>query len=82
MGGAVQGGDVYGSLPQLATADAQGYFDSPNLIDNGAMLPTTSVDQYAYTLGRWMGVSDTGLRDILPNLAAFNSSTHNLGFMG
>lgn len=82
MGGAVQGGDVYGKLPQLATADAQGRFDSPDLLDKGIMLPTTSVDQYAYTLGRWMGVSDTQLKDILPNLAAFNSSTFNAGFMG
>jgi len=82
MGGAVQGGDVYGRLPQLATADAQGHFDSPDLLDNGVMLPSTSVDQYAFTLGRWMGVSDANLRDILPNLSAFNSSDHNLGFMG
>ena len=82
MGGAVQGGDVYGTLPQYASADAQGVFDSPDLLDNGIMLPSTSVDQYAYTLGRWMGVSNTDLLTILPNLANFNASTHDLGFMG
>ncbi len=82
MGGAVQGGSVYGKLPQYATADGSGHFDSPDLIDNGAMLPSTSVDQYAYTLGRWMDVPDTELRGILPNLANFDTGTHNLGFMG
>ncbi len=82
MGGAVKGGDLYGQLPQYATADANGQFDSPDLVDNGVMLPSTSVDQYAYTLGKWMGVSDANLKDILPNLGAFNSSAHDLGFMG
>jgi uncharacterized protein (DUF1501 family) len=81
MGGAVQGGDVYGLLPQYATADAQGMFASPDLIDNGIMLPSTSVDQYAYTLGRWMDVSNTDLLGILPHLGNFNVGTHNLGFM-
>jgi len=82
MGGAVQGGDVYGTLPQYATADAKGVFDSPDMLDNGIMLPSTSVDQYAYTLGRWMGVSNSDLLSILPNLANFDASTHNLGFLG
>jgi hypothetical protein len=45
------------------------------------MLPTTSVDQYAYTLGKWMGVSQSDLQSILPNLTQFNASTHDLGFM-
>ena len=48
---------------------------------NGVMLPTTSVDQYAYTLGKWMGVSQSDLQSILPNLSQFNASTHDLGFM-
>lgn len=82
MGGAVQGGEVYGTFPQYSTADANGVFSSPDQIDNGVMLPTTSVDQYAYTLGKWMGVSTTDLATILPNLGNFNSPTHDLGFMG
>jgi uncharacterized protein (DUF1501 family) len=82
MGGAVQGGHVYGTLPQYATADAQGTFDSPDMLDNGSMLPSTSVDQYAYTLGRWMDVSSSDLLNILPNLKNFDANKHNLGFMG
>lgn len=86
MGGAVRGGEVYGTFPQYSTADAQRVFSSPDQIDNGSMLPTTSVDQFAYTLGRWMGVSAYDLTQggsyaILPNLTRFNSSTHDLGFM-
>ena len=83
MGGAVQGGEVYGTFPQYSTANAQRVFGSPDQIDNGSLLPTTSVDQVAYTLGRWMGVSasDMSTYALLPNIGNFNSSTHDLGFM-
>jgi uncharacterized protein (DUF1501 family) len=81
MGGAVSSADVYGRYPQLATANAQGVFDSPDLIQNGVMLPSTSVDQYANTLGRWMGVSDSNLLDVLPNLKQFDASSRDLGFL-
>ena len=86
MGGAVRGGEVYGTFPQYSTANAQRLFGSPEQIDNGSLLPTTSVDQLAYTLGRWMGVSAYDLTQggsyaILPNLTRFNSSVHDLGLM-
>ena len=86
MGGAVRGGEVYGTFPLYSTANAQRVFGSPDQIDNGSLLPTTSVDQLAYTLGRWMGVSAYDLTQggnyaILPNLTRFNSSVHDLGFM-
>lgn len=81
MGGAVHGTEVFGTFPQYGTPDAKGVFSSPDQIQNGVLLPSTSVDQYAYTLGRWMGVSDSNLQAILPNLNQFNSSTWNLGFM-
>ena len=81
MGGAVNGREVYGTYPELATGNASNEYDSPDLLANGAMLPSTSVDQYAYTLGKWMGLSAGELSGILPNLGSFNSSTHDLGFM-
>lgn len=81
MGGAVIGTEVYGTFPRYSTADSQGVFSSPDQIQNGVLIPTTSVDHYAYTLGKWMGVSDTNLRAILPNLRQFNSSTYDLGFL-
>lgn len=86
MGGAVRGGEVYGTFPQYSTADSRQAFGSPDQIENGSLLPSTSVDQLAYTLGRWMGVSaydltQGGAYAILPNLTRFNSSAHDLGFM-
>ena len=84
MGGAVHGGSIYGTFPQYSVADTSGNFASPDQLRNGAMLPSTSVDQYAYTLAQWFGVGDgdlLGSGGILPNLGNFNSSARNLGFV-
>jgi uncharacterized protein (DUF1501 family) len=81
MGGAVNGTEVYGTFPQYSHADNTGTFSSPDQIQNGVLIPSTSVDQYAYTLGKWMGVSDGTLQGILPNLAQFNSNSYDLGFL-
>jgi uncharacterized protein (DUF1501 family) len=81
MGGAVRGGDIYGAFPVYGTPDRAGNFNSPDQVTNGAMLPTTSVDQYAATMGRWFGVSDTNLATILPNLGHFDVASRQLGFM-
>lgn len=74
MGGAVRGQRFYGTAPVIAN---NGLDD----VGQGRLLPTTSVDQYAATLGRWMGVSDSDLLTILPNLANYNASSRNLGFV-
>jgi uncharacterized protein (DUF1501 family) len=83
MGGAVRGGDLYGRFPTLATKNSNNNnFDgSPDQLGNGALLPTTSVDQLGATLGRWFGLNDTQLADIFPNLANFDPGARNLGFM-
>lgn len=72
VGGAVLGQSYYGTAPVVAS---NGVDD----VGEGRLLPTTSVDQYAATLGKWMGVTDTQLLDLLPNLKNF--STRNLGFV-
>ena len=82
MGGAVRGGDLYGTFPTYGAPDGRGGFTSPNQVAAGALLPTTSVDQYAATLGRWFGVSDSELATVLPNLANFDAPVRNLGFLG
>lgn len=74
MGGAVLGGTYYGTAP---LGNSKGLDD----VGAGSLLPTTSVDQFAATLGKWMGASDADLLDILPNLKNFNASTRNLGFV-
>jgi uncharacterized protein (DUF1501 family) len=81
MGGAVKGGDIYGQVPVLGAKNANNnnFDSSPDQIGNGSLLPTTSVDQYAATLGKWFGLSDSQLLDVMPNLGNF--STKNVGFM-
>jgi uncharacterized protein (DUF1501 family) len=72
LGGAVAGG-VYGAFPthQLRGPDDAG--------DRGNWIPTTSLDQYAATLGGWFGVADADLLRIFPNLANF--APQRLGFV-
>src|SRR5258707_13106784 len=51
MGGAVQGGNVYGNLPSLAL----GATDDAG--DEGRWIPAFATDQYAATLASWFGLS-------------------------
>ena len=74
LGGAVQGNQIYGTMPTLALG---GPDDTGN---NGRWIPTTSVDQYAATMAKWFGVADSDMPSIFPNLANF--TTANLGFLG
>lgn len=82
LGGAVRGRDLYGTFPQLGLPDGRGGFNSPDQIANGALLPTTSVEQLGGTLGRWFGLSDGQVMDVFPHLANFDAGKRNLGFMG
>ena len=71
-GGAVKGRQILGSMPitALGTADDLG---------SGRLLPSTSVSQYAASLGAWLGLNASEQRSVLPSLANF--STPNLGFV-
>ena len=73
MGGSVRGQQYYGTFPVMGVGNN-------DEVGSGRLLPTTSVDQYAATLARWFGVSDTDMRLVLPNIGNFGSS--NVGFMG
>jgi uncharacterized protein (DUF1501 family) len=73
MGGAVQGNRVYGQFPTVA-------LNGPEDAGRGALIPTTSVDEYTATLARWFGVSQSNLSLVLPNIGRFPST--DLGFMG
>ncbi|MGA2559016.1 MAG: DUF1501 domain-containing protein [Terracidiphilus sp.] len=74
VGGAVQGGDMYGQYPVIGVNQA-------NDVGAGRLIPTTAVDQYAGTLARWFGLSDGQVRQVFPNFGNFGSSPY-LGFMG
>ena len=73
MGGAVKGQQYYGTFPIMG-------LNNNDEVGSGRLLPTTSVDQYAATLARWFGVSDSDMRLVVPNIVNFGSS--NVGFMG
>ena len=73
LGGAVKGGDFYGTLPTQS-------LDGPDDMGNaGRWIPTTSLAQYGATLTRWLGLSEVDLSYVFPTLSAFPNS--NVGFM-
>jgi len=74
LGGAVQGGQIFGQFPAFQLA-------GPNDADvRGRWIPTTSIDQYGATLCSWFGLPASALATVFPNLANFPAS--NVGFLG
>ncbi|MGD0799008.1 MAG: DUF1501 domain-containing protein [Acidobacteriaceae bacterium] len=73
-GGAVKGQDMYGQYPVIGSNQA-------NDTGAGRLIPTTSVEQYAGTLARWFGLSDSQIKEVFPNFANFGTSPY-MGFMG
>lgn len=70
IGDAIQGNRIIGDMPEPVLGHQ---YDT----GNGRLIPTTSVDQFAGTLGAWFGLNDTELDDALPGLSNF--STRNIG---
>jgi uncharacterized protein (DUF1501 family) len=73
VGGAVQGGKLFGQFPNHTV---RGPDDSGS---QGNWIPTTSTEAYAATLGRWFGADDAVLAQVFPRLGYFNG---NVGFLG
>ena len=73
IGGAVNGGQIYGTYPTLALG---GPDDSGS---NGRWVPSTASSQYASTLSQWFGVPIADLPTVLPSIGSF--SANNLGFV-
>jgi uncharacterized protein (DUF1501 family) len=73
LGGAVKGGDFYGTLPSLM-------LNGPDDVsDAGRWIPTTSLEQYAAPMVRWLGIAETDIPYVLPNIGAFGAG--NVAFM-
>lgn len=68
MGGAVQGGRVFGSYPTLALGTSLD-------LGRGRLVPTTPQARYFGDLARWFGVSETDLDLVLPGRRNFDTSS-------
>ena len=66
MGGAVNGGSLYGELPsfEVGAEDDTG--------DKGRVIPQLSINQYGAAMAQWMGLSQSQLEDVFPDLANFD----------
>jgi uncharacterized protein (DUF1501 family) len=80
IGGAVDGGRVFGELPPLDLEDTR------LNVGQGRVVPTLAVDQYAATLARWYGLEESLMDTVFPNLSQMTGSKlaiqgPDLGFM-
>jgi uncharacterized protein (DUF1501 family) len=88
MGGAVNGGNFYGSRRKDGSGNIYPtlVLNGPDDSDSGTgargrWLPTTSVEQYAVRLARWFGLSPADEAAVFPNLQYFNDNQPVLNFM-
>jgi uncharacterized protein (DUF1501 family) len=72
VGGAVNGGDIYGTFPVTGLGHDHD-------IGSGSLLPSLSVDQYGATLAKWFGLDNKQIQDVFPNIGNFG--VQDLGFM-
>lgn len=79
FGGAVDGGRIVGDTPNFASTNNEDDAGEADGSFAGRIIPKISVNQYAATLSRWMGVSESDLANALPDLQNFAET--DLGFM-
>ncbi len=77
MGGAIKGGQIFGTYPSLQIG-------GPDDIGGAILLPSISTDMYFAELANWFGVSRGDLSYVLPNISRFydpRSKPSPIGFM-
>ncbi|AKQ64791.1 hypothetical protein A176_001703 [Myxococcus hansupus] len=80
IGDRVQGGRFYGTYPNLDLS-ANGVNNLDTTDSRGRWIPTLSVDQYAYSLAYWLGLSTAAEREyVFPNLAGYITAATAGGF--
>lgn len=70
MGGAVNGGQLYGNWPDYALGGRDD-------IGKGRLVPEMSVNQYGAAMGSWMGLSNQDLLEVFPDLNRFETGWQN-----
>jgi len=66
MGGAINGGRVFGEFPSFTDSD-------PHYLPSGNFIPTIAMDQLSGAVAAWFGgFTDSELEGIFPNLQNFN----------
>lgn len=81
MGGAVNGGKIYGAYPKMDVLSAS---NQQNISLRGNFIPSISTDEFYGELALWYGISPYDLCYALPNLGNFYSYSANnypIGFM-
>jgi uncharacterized protein (DUF1501 family) len=71
---------IFGKFPQLSTYNAGSYGD-PQLLPDGTLIPTISVDQVGWQLGAWLGLCSSTLNNIFPNCQNFSATGINVNFL-
>ena len=72
-GGSVNGQQIYGTIPENVIGE------ETIADERGRLIPTHSVEQFAATLGKWLGLEPSELQSALPNLANFTEK--DMGFL-
>ncbi len=67
MGGDVKGKNVYGYYPDL---NPTGPWTTPGS-SRGRWVPTSSVEQFSAPIAKWLGIADSEVASIFPNLERF-----------
>src|SRR6266487_1979319 len=69
LGGSVLGHEIYGTFAPTT-------FGTSVDVGQGNTVPGIAVDQYAATFARWLGVSDTDVPLVVPNVVNFGTSRY------
>jgi len=73
MGGAIKGGELFGSYPALELDNDEDYNG------DGRMIPSTSVAQHGATIAKWFGIPQNRLSTVFPNIVNFRGQ-EDLGY--
>lgn len=79
LGGAVNGGRIYGKFPLMTNYSSFNASNDDYADTRGVMLPGVSLAQYGATLAKWFGAADADLDGLFPTLPNF--TTRDLGYM-